>query len=439
MDDNKRTTIIVGAGAPLDLCFSNSVLRPTTANITDEVCKTYKNYLDTTKMITLVDDVRKRLIERFPKPIPPFWKRIRKNDIRHINFEQIFHVLEMLYSYDRAWNGSCNVPHLYPVFAPFTKSDFKDDDFRHLSSVMEQFILRVMDIIGNYDKDFCQNLNKHGWYVDFFRTLGKNADIFNFNYDTTIEKCLQDYEDGFEKQEATEKQEKAEPFMAFNPKRLIENPNKLTTINHLHGCINYYFATYKDINYDVYTNQHHDLYKYDNYDTVHKLMIGRGQCQPTSQSGETYYAAPIITGLRKTDKLNSSPFDFYHTKMVESIIANPKLIIVGYGFGDLYCNQLLDRMYALHGTKCRIVLIDYWNFPESELKWHGGYALGQELGTFICKMMQTGDFNNAVSELYKNNQSKGYYVSDNGNLMVFIHGFKNAAMNWQQIRQFLES
>lgn len=435
MIDSKRTTFIVGAGAPLDLCFSDGVLTPTTANITNEVCKPCENYLDLDdrRKITLVGDIRERLIERFPRPRPSFWEIEDKTDISHINFEQIFHVLEMLYSYSRVWDASCKAPHLYPVFAPFTKSDFKEDDFRHLSSVMKQYVSRIMDIIGNYNEDFCQNIQNHGWYVDFFKTLGKDADIFNFNYDTTIEECLQRYEDGFEKQDADV------DFMGFNPARLMRNPDKLATINHLHGCINYYFATYEDINHDVYTNLFHDLYKYDSYKTVHDMMIGRGQSQPASQSGETYYAAPIITGLRKTDKLNSSPFDFYHAKLVDSIIDNPRLIIVGYSFGDLYCNQLLDRMYAFHGEKCRVVLIDYWKIPDHEFKWHGEYVLSQEQGTFICKMMQKGDFRGAMAELYKNKTRHGYYVSDNGNLMVSSKGFKDAASYIKDIKQFLES
>lgn len=432
MANDERTTIIVGAGAPLDLDFSEGIMKPSTSNITKAVCKPYQNYLDSnpTSTISLVEDINARLSERFPPQHPLPWSSGGSSS--NINFEQIFHVLEMLYSYDRVWQDACKAPRLYPVFAPFVKPDFKDDDFRHLSSVMKQFITTIMEIIGSYDKDFKQNIGRHDWYVRFFKELDIGADIFNFNYDTTIEESVGTYEDGFEKQNDEE------TFMAFNPKRLLANPDGLTTINHLHGCINYYFESYKDINHDVYTNLLHDLYKYDSYETVLDKMIGRGQSQPTTQSGESYYAAPIITGLRKTDKLNSSPFDFYHTKLVESITNNPKLIIVGYGFGDYYCNQLLERMYALHGAACRIVLIDFWDIPEDMYKWHGGYGLSEELGTFICKMMHNGMFDSAVAELYANKLAKGFFTSNNSCLMAFPKGFKDAAKNIEEIKSFLE-
>ncbi len=40
------------------------------------------------------------------------------------------------------------------------------------------------------------------------------------------------------------------------------------------------------------------------------LMTGRGQSQPCTQSGRNILFFSIVTGLRKTDKLNCVPFDF---------------------------------------------------------------------------------------------------------------------------------
>lgn len=231
--------------------------------------------------------------------------------------------------------------------------------------------------------------------IETFISISKLRVIFILNYDTTIEQTINEYEDGYEPDGIQDK------FLRFNPHRLLNNPDGLSTINHLHGCINYYFSTYKDSNQDVYTFQSRDLYKYPDYATVRELMLGRGQSSPANQSGETYKSAPIITGLRKLDKLNCIPFDFYHANLVNCLTRNHKLIICGYSFGDSYCNQLIERMLYMHGSRARIVLIDKWNIPVED-RYHAGYWLNRGLGTFLCKTAQCGTFDGVIAELYAN-------------------------------------
>ena len=157
-------------------------------------------------------------------------------------------------------------------------------------------------------------------------------------------------------------------------------------------------------------------------------MIGRGQNSPSNQSGETYKTAPIITVLRKLDKLNCIPFDFYHSNLVNCLTRNHKLIISGYSFGDSYCNQLIERMLYMHGNRARIVLIDNWNIPVGD-RCHAEYWLNRGLGTLLCKTAQCGTFDSVIAELYANeNQNSGALLSNNRNLLVFPHGFKVTEM-----------
>lgn len=121
--------------------------------------------------------------------------------------------------------------------------------------------------------------------------------------------------------------------------------------------------------------------------------------------------------MLKTDKLNILPFAFYHTHLYNCVMRNNSLLVVGYSFGDLYINQVLERMDLIYGNEKRIVLIDYWNLlvddnvingiPEGEER--GAYVkemmiqkvLGDEisdsLGTFLCRMTGSGDFREAIS------------------------------------------
>lgn len=290
-----------------------------------------------------------------------------------------------------------------------------------------------MDIITQYNDYYNQGHSEHDWYRNFYLRFKAASDYFILNYDTTIEQTIGEYEDGYEQDDIQDK------FLRFNPQRLLDNPNGLSTINHLHGCINYYFSTYKDANQDVYTFLSRDLYKYPDYATVRGYMTGRGQSSPANQSGETYYAAPIVTGLRKLDKLNCIPFDFYHANLVNCLTHSPKLIISGYSFGDSYCNQLIERMRYMHGERTRIVLIDKWTFPIKEW-YHVGDCIANELGMFLCKITMCSTFDGAIKELYENkDKASGALSSNNGNLMVFPNGFKDAAEHVDVIEAFLNS
>lgn len=332
--ENNRTTFLIGAGTPLDLDLPQSVIKPATAKITNDVRRPYTDYLTQGNTITVVDDIYNQLMGTYPPDRSnPYIGGI---PTPYIHFEHLFHVLEMLDAYSWAWNKKCNNPDRYPIFAPFTQTNMHFDS-NTLRSVMDQFILRIMDIVNGYDSDFL-NHPTNEWYWRFYQQFGKDSDFFVLNYDSTIEKAIDAFEDGFEPDGIQD------VFQRFNPKKLFENPKDLSTINHLHGCINYYFHSYTDPNTDIYYYLSNDLYKYQDYTAVRRLMIGRGQNLPRTQSGETYYSSPIVTGLRKTDKLNCIPFDFYHANMTNCIIKNHKLVIAGYSFGDLYCNNLLERM-----------------------------------------------------------------------------------------------
>lgn len=423
-----RTTFLIGAGIPLDLTLSHKLILPSTASITAEVCKPYRNYTNEDLPIQIVQDIYDKLMTEYPPKENPFSFEDPKPNV---HFEHLFHVLEMLDSYYRVWRGHCKNESIYPVFAPFVKPgiDF-DGDLLH--SVLDDFVLRIMDIIAQYDGIYNIKLQEHDWYRNFFMWFRENSDYFTLNYDTTIEQTIGEYEDGYEADGIQDK------FLRFNPHKLLDNPNGLSTINHLHGCINYYFSSYKEINQDVYTFRFHDLYKYPDYHTVRKLMIGRGQSSPSNQSGETYKAAPIITGLRKLDKLNNTPFDFYHANLVNCLVHNHKLVIGGYGFGDSYCNQLIERMAYMHGNRTRIVLIDKWNIPFGD-RCHGGYWLNNGAGTFLCKIARCGAFDWIIEELYHNeDKSSGALYSNNHHLMVLPNGFKDATEQAEMIESFLD-
>lgn len=425
---NPRATMIMGAGAVLDMNFPCDVLKPSTWNITQEVIKPYDNIFDKDKKITVVEDIYKRLMEVFPVNQNIWWE----NDLRpNIHFEMLFHVMEQLMVYESVWDGTNKNPDIYPHFAPFTAQNFvfHSDE---LSQVMWEFIMRIMDIVNDYNEYFSNDKGAEDWFRDFFKSDFK-WDVFNFNYDTTVEQSLGEYEDGFE-----HSVDRIDAI--FRPQKLMENARQLSTVNHVHGCINYY---YKDnANDDKFETNIHDLYLFPNYEEVRKRMIGRGQSNPSAQNNEEYYVGPIITGLRKTDKLNCMPYDFYHSNLYNAVMQSNAMVIVGYSFGDLYVNNLINRMYAIWKGKERIVLID---------KWDGSKIMGsriqlehyiQTLSRGEIEFLEIISHSTHIGDMIANFIDPDVHklkYSKNGNLLLVTSGMKIASSIRDEIYEFLKS
>lgn len=429
-------TIILGAGAPLNFSLPSNLIWPSTAKITDEVRKPYRDHTQWNTNRDARTDIADQFYHILKQKYPS-----TKGAGRNINFEQLFHCMEMYFSYCYSWKNDCLNEDICPVFGPFTAPSVIYDS-SVISSAMKEFLMRVMDIVDGYDLYFKSEMDGvESWYRDFFRNLPLRPDIFNFNYDNTLEHVYGDggYEDGFV--------DMGDSYKIFSPKQLNYNPADLPTINHLHGAINYYHT----IGGNDYLGmlRHEDWVKYQDYAQVRKMMIGRSQSQPRTQSGETIFNGPIITGLNKTAKLNCVPFDFYHNNLVQSIIRNNALLIVGYSFGDSYCNQLIQRMNMIHGNRARVCIIDYrpmrTNSRHEFHQWvYDGYegasggGMSRAMGETLCYYSDTTDFCQALDSLQPCDPNK-LMISPNGKLMLGINGFKRAVTQSADIYSFLQS
>ena len=228
-------------------------------------------------------------------------------------------------------------------------------------------------------------------------------------------------------------------------------------MSHLHGCIEFFDERYKQETYktELFKYDFHDMYKYDSYDKVRDCYIGSTKSLKSNQAGEQFVGTPIITGLRKTDKLNIVPFDFYHGHLFNCIIKNNSLLLIGYSFGDVYINHVIERMELIHGDKKRIVLIDWWPINEEiekitdENKKQGLIKenmkfytyednINHELFKFLCRMTGKTQFEE-VMKSFKSYDRSGPMVSTNGCLMLFIGGFKAASEHKEIIYDFLNS
>ena len=162
--DNQRVTMIMGAGAVLDMNFPCNIIKPTTMNITMEVIKPYDDIFHMDRKISIVKDIYDKLVREVPTHPNIWWV---SNPTPNIHFEILFHVMEQLMAYRSVWARNNHNPYTFPHFAPFTAQNF-NFDFNDLHQVMWKFIMRIMEIVYAYDNYFSNDevctrmdLNRH--------------------------------------------------------------------------------------------------------------------------------------------------------------------------------------------------------------------------------------------------------------------------------------
>lgn len=402
----KRSTILLGAGAAIEIggkkteAITNEIIRP----------NKYKNYSTTDiygnfPYFTVVSKVYNRLKEKYPN---------------EPNFEQIFHVLEMLESYNRVWSNERVNSRMFPPFAPFVVPETNivpHSEWDNLSSLINQCQVDIMKMINEYDVEYkIKKDTIYKWYKDFWNNFSC-FDLFNLNYDTTIEESLPSYCDGFVDSDDSR-------FQKFNPRILCDKKNKYK-ICHMHGCILYCHQRYKDINHEIYEYHYSDMYKWKDYSSVEKMLLNSSGSNSSSQSGETLQIGSIITGLRKTDKITVFPYDYYHYYLNSAILSNKSLLVVGYSFGDFYINDLIERMNVLYGKDKRIVVVTYWSYEESFIEKDCCWERGNHNELMFLKMMMHDD-SFKYRRLDKTIQNEDAYISKDGDVMLFVYGFESA-------------
>lgn len=442
-----RVTSLVGAGAVLEI-GGLGMDHHSTAAITKAIFEPQYNHglaeYYYTERIELTKAIFNRLLEEYNRRNPEDPISATKA-LTRFHFEVIYHIIESLYSYDYFWSETSKNEADRPPIVDFIQP-ILGFSWIKLMKAHHSFITTVMEIVNEYDWNFRENIinPENRWYKNWWSNAPFIWDVFNLNYDTTIEYSLNEYTDGYTPLDKYD-------FSCFSQEVLLKEKYK-HTINHLHGCILYGLAKFwsRDKVPEVMKYSHRDLVKYPTYERSSSewLSLGYGD-NKTFQSKEKEVYAPIITGLRKTDKLLHLPLDVYRWNLERKIMENNALVIVGYSFGDTYVNDVINRMRLYHGDKMRVVLIDHkLSASPSEVE-SGRYdrqaALGRALCTsfpqagweMILRAMHVGDYNECQFSQYKTDMP---IISENGQLMCCYQGFRDAVENHaEEIYNFVQS
>jgi hypothetical protein len=418
-------TVIVGAGAVLD--FDHKGIFPSVKNITDEVLKLN---------IQKVDGGERPLLREIYDHV--FKKLDKVSEINHIkppqlNFENLLHILEMCIAYSGCWHKEYISWLSFPEFGTLIQPIKFLEDIHTYDYIRGAYGLQktVMDIVNQYDSSFSEDTSTEQWYRDFWKSLSGRSNIFNLNYDNTIENSLGEYEDGFPPIKDSEE------YSRFSAKQYYENRKGVSTIAHLHGQILYSVARSYPFEYSM-----RDMVKNRDYETACKNRISR-QFPPSNQAKEEYLQPEIVSGLRKTEKMTFAPNNVYLSDLARKVVENNRLMIIGYSFGDLYLNEIMGLGMATHGDDFKVVIIDkyppYINSYTSFFQ-HLTYGGNPQEYIFVSRLAKDKLFVEVGQKEFP--LIVGEYgvpvVSTNGKLMMCLNGFKDSAVNHKEtIQEFL--
>lgn len=407
MKNDERITVILGAGAMMD--------------VTTLSCKTITETVIAKKQDIYTNGEWKKI--SFLQEVYDCLQKYYGNERDLVNFEDIFHTLEMWRTIKNTKNEK-TIKAFRSVFGMLC--DIKDEFGNKSDTLIYKGIKDLIDTVIGEIASFEKKVYDRGWFPEFFLDLQrqKQLDVFTLNYDTWLEQILETYNDGF--------LPVCETHQKFMANQLFQNEKNLSTVNHLHGQI--CFTSHIPIG--VVKHRWGEWYKANDYDVVNSLKIHPKHLgnMATTQAAEQVYQYPIITGLRKNDKILTPPFDAYYVHLYEKMQKNKNLLIIGYGFSDLYINSLLSQFRDFHGENGRVICISYLSADEWVYNM-GDMPLSNTMKRTIYSMFR----DNELPYRFLERDSCDYVESKTGNSRLYLCGFESSASAYKDdILQFYD-
>lgn len=332
------------------------------------------------------------------------------------NFEDIFHAIETIESVRIgliARTAKEFKPAAALLVSPVLTANYSSIVLR---GALNDIVIEVAQQIMRYVAGF-QPTGPHRWFADFWRDAAARChwDIGTLNYDNCVEQSLAagSWEDGFVQVDPG--------IYRFDPARILNTTQN--RVLHLHGSVFFGYPDPDISNRFLFEDQHEDLYRFDSHEVAKRMWFGRSTNQ--AQAGESAIAGPIITGQRKPDKLLGYPYSTYQAVLHNALLRNPRLLVAGYGFGDLHFNRLLNRLTRIHGDSRRVVFIAYAPPDMRGENWAPDAAIRDWPGVEMFQAL-------ALLSREHHPLEGGYvnpWVSGDGRCRVYLEGFQDAVQN----------
>lgn len=310
------------------------------------------------------------------------------------HFEQLIHVVESLASLYPLPPRERAVDKFRPMLGPFVhpQTPFSSvDGYNYVVQATCEFVL-------SHVANACDQVQVEGHsLVDIVKALANahTFDIFSLNYDDVPVHSGVKFETGYGD----------DPF-DFNPLRL-EVPRRFGHFQ-MHGSVLFGNPLLEPV-----------IPKYNSRLEASSKRTSVGSANQM-QDGHQAPVLPMISGMRKADKVLHEPYATYHGWLRRGLMSSERWLIVGYGGGDHHVNAALAsarRALLAQGRKPKVVVVDYFNFDGSDnATIVPGYPLGDRLFHLLSAwapdavqmvskmpglpMIQRNQFNQIGNDLY---------------------------------------
>jgi len=328
MAEEPRITVLLGSGFSQALGIQG----------TDAIEKTIDAALSSDPLASPYASLRSRLIGRFGKKY---------------NFEVLMAALEACFPYGVA----SLVPKAPPYYSVFPEiSTLCSDITPDIAACLYEAAIGI--VLTQVSVDWTATIPRadYGLIQDFFNRLSSQfrLDIATLNYDQGLENFLTDAVDGFGG---------TGPHQQFDSTVFLADDTS-PRVAHLHGSIAYGI-----------TEAPKNLVKNAAPPAQPPLALWTPR-----QDGSLWTA--LVVGADKPNKLVLPPYSIYFAWLAGALLRSPKLLVVGYGIGDVHVNAWLVNAARHHvGTDYRMVIVDRFdNEPPQNVLELFAYAAGFENG-----------------------------------------------------------
>lgn len=236
-----------------------------------------------------------------------------------------------------------------------------------------------------------------------------DVSILTFNYDNILLNALKNPVTGFDKKGK------------FNP-NLILKENKWNFIYHLHGSVHFDMLTgscgLHEINFNPDLNS-----------TFQQNASGRSGDVTIEE--QMVLSSSIIAGYGKSYQIQRNPYYLYFSDFGRKIYETDALLFAGYGFNDLYINNLIRESFDFN-RKRPVVVLTYSQDNEDPMQFRQDNWANQLSNTISVNRFNMSTWKNtSAPEIRQVKLDKTFEVSKDVNkpLSVWHNGFLEACRN----------
>lgn len=269
------------------------------------------------------------------------------------NFEHMLHVLEQLEAFNYRTEPEPSAEVMQAAFD--VHSQFGDLCEPHLVS-QERYEI-IEDIAAAFN---VVDYDQYTLLYDLLRPLYDqyNLDYYTLNYDLLADMvvyALSWRADGAWSTGFTTTPVDQYGGNAFLPAFFAghQGPRAYLRLAHLHGSLRFAYTLRGD---EMSRNANVELAQFDGLKQASEVRRWI-QAQAIGFERSLINVSPILSGLRKTEKLNVAPYGNYFADFAGRVSSSPRLLVVGYGGADPHINFWLNQYVEIHTGAAKFVEI----------------------------------------------------------------------------------